>query len=111
MTDATLTPEVYGDFGLYLRKDAPVKEVTHTQMAGEQAFQKVEDDMKRCFETWKQADIAPSLALWALTAFIAESVNHALNDRTKALEFIVAAAASVLIDAPTSVKVTEKDEE
>jgi len=51
MTDATLTPEVYGDFGLYLRKDEPVKEVTHTQMAGEQAFQKVEDDMKRCFET------------------------------------------------------------
>jgi hypothetical protein len=109
MTDATLIPEVYGDFGLYLRKDEPVKEVTHTQMAGEQAFQKVEDDMDRCFKTWKEADIPAPLALWALTAFVTESVHRALQeDKTKTLEFILSAAMSVLHDGKVDISV--KDE-
>lgn len=105
MTDATLTPEIYGDFGQHMRKEPPVTETTHTQMAGEQAFQKVEDDMKRCFKTWQEAEIPPSLALWALTAFIAESVYYAIKDKEKTLEFLVAAAASVLVD-----KTANKDE-
>ena len=109
MTDATLTPEVYGDFGLYLRKDEPVKEVTHTQMAGEQAFQKVEDDMDRCFKTWKEADIPPSLALWAVTAFVTETVYHALHeDKTKTLEFILSAAMSALHDGKVDISVRDE---
>lgn len=110
MTDATLTPEVYGDFGLYLRKDELLKEVTHTQMAGEQAFQKVEDDMKRCFKTWKQAGISPSLALWALTSFVTEAVHRSLSeDKTKTIEFILSAAMSVLHDGKVDVS-TIRDE-
>lgn len=71
--------------------------VTHKSTAEMQAFEKISRDMNRCFETWEAAGIQPSLALWAMTVLITETLRNALDgDRGKVAEFILAAMNSAL---------------
>lgn len=69
-------------------------EVTHHNTAESQAFQKVNQDLRRCLMTWEEAGIPPSLAIWAATALIAETLFNALGDRGRAAEFMLAAMNS-----------------
>lgn len=72
-------------------------EITHLETANHQAFEKVSQDMQRCFATWEAAGIKPSLALWAMTVLITESLQSALNgDRGRIVEFMLAAMNSSL---------------
>lgn len=67
-------------------------EITHLETANHQAFEKVSQDMQRCFATWEAAGIKPSLALWAMTVLITESLRNALDgDRGRIVEFMLAA--------------------
>lgn len=72
-------------------------EITHLETANHQAFEKVSQDMQRCFATWEAAGIKPSLALWAMTVLITESLQSALNgDGGRIVEFMLAAMNSSL---------------
>jgi hypothetical protein len=73
-------------------------QITHRQTAEKQAFQKVHEDLKRCFITWEEAGIPPSLALWASAALITETLMNAIGDRGQVAEFMLAAMNSSLSD-------------
>jgi hypothetical protein len=74
-----------------------MSEITHLETANHQAFEKVSQDMQRCFATWEAAGIKPSLALWAMTVLITESLRSALDDdRGRIAEFMLAAMNSSL---------------
>ncbi|CAB4190227.1 hypothetical protein UFOVP1202_38 [uncultured Caudovirales phage] len=67
-------------------------EITHLETANHQAFEKVSQDMQRCFATWEAAGIKPSLALWAMTVLVTESLRNALDgDSGRVAEFMLAA--------------------
>lgn len=68
--------------------------ITHHSTAEAQAFQKVHQDLRRCLLTWEEAGIAPSLALWATTALVAETLMNAIGDTSQAAEFMLAAMNS-----------------
>jgi len=71
--------------------------VTHGQTAELQAFEKISSDMKRCFETWEAGGIPASLALWAMTVLVTESLRNALNgDGGQVAAFMLAAMNSSL---------------
>lgn len=73
--------------------------ITHVDMANHQAFEKVSQDMQRCFATWEAAGIKPSLALWAMTVLVTESLRNALdNDKGRVADFMLAAMQSSLKD-------------
>ena len=74
-----------------------LKQVTHNEMADKQAFQKVHMDMRKCFVTWEEAGISPTLAVWAMVARISDTLRLAYgNDRGKVAEFMLAAMNSSL---------------
>lgn len=75
-----------------------MKQITHTEMAEKQAFQKVHEDLKKCFITWEEAGIQPSLALWASAALVTETLMNAIGDRGQVAEFMLAAMSSSLSD-------------
>lgn len=70
-------------------------QITHQSTAEAQAFQKVHQDLRRCLMTWEEGGIAPSLALWATTALVAETLMNALG-KGQAAEFMLAAMNSSL---------------
>lgn len=69
-------------------------QITHQSTAEAQAFHKVHQDLRRCLMTWEEAGIAPSLALWATTALVAETLMNAIGDKGQAAEFMLAAMNS-----------------
>lgn len=72
-------------------------QITHTSTAESQAFEKISRDLNRCFATWEAAGIQPSLAMWAMTVLITETLRNALEgDRGKIAEFMLAAMNSAL---------------
>jgi len=73
-----------------------MKQITHVETAEKQAFQKVHEDLKRCFITWEEAGIPPSLALWAAAALVTETLMNAIGDRGQVAEFMLAAMNSSL---------------
>lgn len=75
-----------------------MKQITHMQMAEKQAFQKVHEDLKKCFITWEEAGIPPSLALWAAATLVTETLMNAIGDRGQVAEFMLAAMNSSLSD-------------
>lgn len=68
--------------------------ITHQNTAEAQAFQKVHQDLRRCLMTWEEGGISPSLALWATTALVAETLMNAIGDKGQAAEFMLAAMNS-----------------
>ena len=71
-------------------------EVTHHSTAELLAFHKVHEDLRRCFDTWEQAEIAPNLALWAAVSLIADTLMVALNDRGAVAQFMLSAMKTAL---------------
>ena len=75
-------------------------QITHTSTAESQAFEKISRDLNRCFATWEAAGIQPSLAMWAMTVLITETLRSALDgDRGKIAEFMLAAMKSALSES------------
>jgi hypothetical protein len=75
-------------------------QITHESTAESQAFEKISTDLKRCFATWEVAGIQPSLAMWAMTVLITESLRSAFDgDRGRIVEFMLAAMNSSLSEA------------
>lgn len=74
--------------------------ITHESTAELQAFEKISMDLKRCLATWEAGGIQPSLALWAMTVLITESLRSAFDgDRGRIAEFMLAAMNSSLSEA------------
>lgn len=73
-------------------------QITHMHTAENQAFQKVHQDLKRCFLTWEEGGIPPSLALWATVALVTDTLLAALESKGQVAEFMLAAMNSSLTD-------------
>lgn len=76
-------------------------EVTHKSTAEMAAFRKVHEDLRRCFDTWEHAGIAPNLALWAATSLITDTLMSAIGDKGKVAEFMLSAMKTALQDTET----------
>jgi hypothetical protein len=69
-----------------------MNDVTHQSTAELVAFQKVNGDLRRCFDTWEQAGIPPNLALWAAVSLITDTLRAALGNDTGAVaQFMLSA--------------------
>lgn len=73
-------------------------DVTHQATAEMAAFRKVNEDLKRCFDTWDKAGIPPNLALWAAVSLITETLRVALMDRGQVATFMMSAMNTSLAD-------------
>lgn len=76
-------------------------EVTHQSTAELAAFQKVHEDLRRCFDTWDHAGIQPNLALWAAVSLITDTLMAALNDQGAVAQFMLSAMKTSLSDTET----------
>lgn len=75
-----------------------MNDITHQSTAEMAAFRKVHEDLRRCFDTWDAAGIAPNLALWAAVSLITETLLAALNDRGAVAQFMLSAMKTSLND-------------
>lgn len=73
-------------------------EVTHQSTAEMAAFQKVHEDLRRCFDTWEHAGIPPNLALWAAVSLITDTLMAALRDQGAVAQFMLSAMKTALND-------------
>lgn len=71
-------------------------EVTHQSTAELEAFRKVHEDLRRCFDTWEQAGIPPNLALWAAVSLITDTLLAALHDQGAVAQFMLSAMKTAL---------------
>jgi hypothetical protein len=73
-------------------------DITHKSTAEMEAFRKVHEDLRRCFDTWEKAGIPPNLGLWAATSLIADTLLSALQDQGAVAQFMLSAMKTALND-------------
>jgi hypothetical protein len=71
-----------------------MNDITHQSTAEIAAFRKVHEDLRRCFDTWEQAGIAPNLALFATVSVVTDTLINALGDQGQAVQFMLSAMKS-----------------
>lgn len=71
-------------------------DVTHQSTAEMAAFRKVHEDLRRCFDTWEQAEIPPNLALWAAISLITDTLMAALQDQGSVAQFMLSAMKTAM---------------
>jgi hypothetical protein len=75
-----------------------MNDITHKSTAEIAAFRKVHEDLRRCFDTWEQAGIAPNLALYATVSVVTDTIISATGDQGKAVEFMLSAMKSATVN-------------
>lgn len=71
-------------------------EITHQASAEIVAFRKVHEDLRRCFDTWEAAGIAPNLALYAAVSVITDTLRNALHEPGAVAQFMLSAMKTAL---------------
>lgn len=75
-----------------------MNDITHKSTAELAAFQKVHEDLLRCFDTWEAAGIPPNLALWASVSLITNTLRNAMGDPGAVADFMLSAMKTALDD-------------